>query len=181
MIGGKKSKEEYLVTCQHKYEIQTSVSIYWFLFLNWNTTPIHVHTEYGCFCPAKAKLNSFNRNCTIKPKLFAISPITRNVHSHLVQTNFICIYKSTVVFRRSIIQGQRVNSKDSVRPILRLHPASQHSFAHIWYYCKLLNLPESLFSPPKTGLIISTSLGCCDVSVCDIHSVMWDFLQPYGL
>ena len=86
--------EKYLVTCQHKYEIQTSVSIYWFLFLNWNTTPIHLHTEYGCFCPAKAKLNSFNRNCTVKPKLFAISPITRNVNSHLVQTNFIYIYKS---------------------------------------------------------------------------------------
>ena len=82
------------MTCQHKYEIQTSVSIYWFLFLNWNTTPIHLHTDYGCFCPATAKLNSFNRNCTVKPKLFAISPITRNVHSHLVQTNFIYIYKS---------------------------------------------------------------------------------------
>ena len=98
----------------------------------WNTaTPIGLRIACGFFSSTKAKLNSFNRNCTIKPKLFAISPITRNVHSHLVQTNFICIYKSTVVFRRSIIQGQRVNSKDSVRPILCLHPASQHSFAHI--------------------------------------------------
>ena len=69
----------------------------------------------------------------VKPKLFAISPITRNVHSHLVQTNFIYIYKSTGVFRRSIIQGQRVSSKDSVRPTLHLQPASQKSFALIWW------------------------------------------------
>ena len=143
----------------------------------------------------------------VKPKLFAISPITRNVHSHLVQTNFIYIYKSTGVFRRSIIQGQRVNSKDSVRPTLHLQPASQQSFALIWWTGrpgvlqfmgsqrvghnwatelswhngKLVNLPESLFSPPKIGLIISTSLGCCDVSVYESHSVMSDFLQPYGL
>ena len=167
------------MTCQHKYEIQTSASIYWFLFLNWTTIPIHLYSEYGCFCPVKAKLNSFNRNYTVKPNIFTICPIIRNIHSHLVQTNFI--YKSTAVFRRSIIQGQRINWKDSVRPTLHLHPASQHSFAHIWYYGKLLNLPESLFSPPKTGIIISTSLDCCEVCVCDSHSVMSDFLQPYGL
>lgn len=153
------------MTCQHKYEIQTSASIYWFLVLNWTTTPIHLHTEYGCFCPIRAKLNSFNRNYTVKPKIFTICPITRNIHSHLAQTNFIYIYKSTVVFRRSTTQGQRKNSKDSARPTLHLHRASQHSFAHIWYYGKLLNLPESLFSPPKTGLIRSTSLYGCEVCV----------------